>query len=68
VSRGIAIVDAVARERLLEAVRDWEGFTCAVVTIIYGLCNSVRMLQLTVFTSRVLKWSINLISNPKPRL
>jgi hypothetical protein len=38
---------------------------CAVVTVIFGVCKSVRMLQLLVVTIR--KLSIIPISNPKPR-
>jgi hypothetical protein len=34
----------------------------AVVTVIIGVCNSVRLLQLLVVTIR--KWSINIIPNP----
>jgi hypothetical protein len=40
----------------------WEDFMCSVVTAIFGVYNSVRLLQLPVVTVR--KWSINPITNP----
>jgi hypothetical protein len=39
---------------------------CALVNC--EVCKLVIVLQLSVITSCVLKWSINPISNPKPRL
>jgi hypothetical protein len=36
---------------------------CAVVTVTFGVCNSVRLLELIVFKIR--KWSVNpIIHNP----
>jgi hypothetical protein len=38
---------------------------CDVVTVIFGVCNSVRPLYLLLVA--IHKWSINPESNPKPR-
>jgi hypothetical protein len=43
---------------------DRKDFMCAVVTVIYGMCNSVRLLYLLVVTVR--KWSINPVTKPNP--
>jgi hypothetical protein len=45
-------------------VRLWtEKIMCAVVTVMFGVCNSVRLLQLFVVTT--CKWSVNPVSqNP----
>jgi hypothetical protein len=43
---------------------DREDFMCAVVTVIFGVRNSVRRLQLHLVTIR--KWSVNPVSNPEP--
>jgi hypothetical protein len=42
-----------------------EDFMCAVVTVILGVYDSVGLLQLVVVAIR--KWSIDPVSNPKPR-
>jgi hypothetical protein len=42
-----------------------EDFMCAADTMIFGVCNSVRLLQLLIVAFR--KWSMDPISNPKPR-
>jgi hypothetical protein len=56
---------AVKKSPLLEAVADWKDSVCAVM--ICKVWKSAMALQLSVFTSRVLRWLINPISNPKPR-
>jgi hypothetical protein len=38
---------------------------CAVVTVIFGVCGSVGMLELVVMAIR--KWSIDPVCNTKPR-
>jgi hypothetical protein len=43
---------------------DKEDFMCVVITVIFGVCNSVRLLQLPVVT--IHKWSINPVTNPNP--
>jgi hypothetical protein len=43
---------------------DWEDFVYSVVTLIYGVCNSVRLSYLFVVT--FCKYLINPITNPNP--
>jgi hypothetical protein len=49
-----------------ENTAGWEDLVCAAV--ICKLCELTMTLWLSVVTSRVVKWSINPIFNPKPRL
>jgi hypothetical protein len=44
---------------------DRDLFMCAAVTVTFGVYNSVRVLQLLVVATH--KWSIDSISNSKPR-
>jgi hypothetical protein len=64
-SRGIAIVGAVTRQLLVKILRAGTDLVCALVNC--KLWKLATAPQLSVVTSRVLKWSINPISNPKPR-
>jgi hypothetical protein len=60
------MLEAVARKRLVKTQLAGKDFAGAVV-----ICEVWRLamaLQLFVVPSRVYKWSINPISNPKPRL
>jgi hypothetical protein len=45
-----------------EDIANWEDFTCAVVTVIFGVCNSVRLSQLFVVTD------LQVVSKSKSRL
>jgi hypothetical protein len=42
-----------------------EDFIYAIVTVIFGVCNPVRLLELLAVTIR--KWSPNPVSSPEPR-
>jgi hypothetical protein len=39
---------AIESRYQVTASKDWEDFMCAVVTVIFGVCNSVRLSQLFI--------------------
>jgi hypothetical protein len=60
------LLKAVARERMVKTKQAGKDLACAVV--IYKVRRLTMALELLVVQSYVYKWSINPISNPKPRL
>jgi hypothetical protein len=54
-------LEVATRQRLGKTEND---FKCAVVTVIFGVCNSGRLSKVLVFT--FCKYSINPITNPNP--
>jgi hypothetical protein len=57
----IAVLKSVARKRLLKT----EKTSYVLQLVIFGECGSLRLLELLVVAIR--KWSIDPVSNPKPR-
>jgi hypothetical protein len=57
----ITVLKSATRKRLVKT----EDFMCAAVTVVFGVCNSARLLQLLVVA--ISKWSMDQIPNTKPR-
>jgi hypothetical protein len=55
-------MSAVGSRYQATASEDWEDFMCAVVTVIFGMCETV----VVICSYELFKSSINLITNPKP--
>jgi hypothetical protein len=59
------LLETVTGKRLVKTLQAGKDLVCAVV--ICKVWRSAMALYLSIVTSRVLKWPINLTSKPKPR-
>jgi hypothetical protein len=62
------LIEAVTREQLMKTQQAGKDLACAVVICKVWILAVMLLHVLNVITSCVLKWSINPVSNPNPRL